>query len=196
MASEKDEKRLRRRRRRRRFLLVLAALFTVAAVAFSWDFFVRKNFDTVVPGRLYRSGQPSRSQLDRWIREYELKTILVIKPTLRDYGPELAAEHGIEIHHIPLSTRREPTEEEWQSIKALLTDEEKLPLLYHCHSGSDKTGLVTALYRVEVQGWPVWKALLEMDLHYHLPPQYPVLQCYVRERFAGAEASGDPDPGG
>ena len=73
-----------------------------------------------------------------------------------------------------------------------MTEEENLPLLLHCHSGADKTGTVMALYRVEVQGWPLWKALFEMDLHGHIPLQYPALQRYLKDRFkAGFDKKAD-----
>ncbi len=162
-------------------LLALALLLIVAW--FLWSYLVEKNFDTVVPGKIYRSGQPGPAQLESWIDRYGLKTILVLKPALRPYEQDIARRRGVTLHHIVVSTRRGMPEEQWQRIKAILTDEQNYPLLFHCHSGADKTGLVAALYRVEVQGWPLWKALLEMDLHGHVPFQYPALQRYLKSRF-------------
>lgn len=162
-------------------LLMLALVLLVGV--FLWNYLVEKNFDAVVPGKIYRSGQPGPDQLACWIDRYGLKTILVLKPTLRPYEQEIAAQHGVTLHHIVVSTREGLPEEKWHQIKAILTDEQNYPLLFHCHSGADKTGLVAALYRVEIQGWPLWKALLEMDLHGHLPFQYPALQRYLKSRF-------------
>ena len=82
-----------------------------------------------------------------------------------------------------MSSYHAPSEEQWQSIHALLTDEQNFPLLYHCQAGADKTGIITAMYRVEVQHWPLWKALVEMDLHYHIPFFRPSLQKYLRSRY-------------
>jgi protein tyrosine/serine phosphatase len=160
---------------------ILLALALAGLLA--WNYLVQKNFDIVVPGKIYRSGQPSPAQLTEWIRKYNLKTILVLKPTLRPYEKELAGKLGVNLHHIVVSTKQGLPENQWQQIKQILTEEENLPLLLHCHSGADKTGTVTALYRVEVQGWPLWKALLEMDLHGHIPLQYPALQRYLKDRF-------------
>jgi len=162
-------------------------LIGIAIFVMLWDFQIFKNFDTVVPGKIYRSGQPGEAQLERWINEYELKTILVIKPTLREYTVELAQQYGLNLVHRPLSTREGPSEEQWQEIKELLTDEENFPLLYHCHGGSDKAGIVTAMYRIEVQDWPLGKALLEMDMHYHIPFQYPGLQRYLKDRYGALD---------
>lgn len=173
-------------------LLVLALVLLIGG--FLWNYLVEKNFDTVVPGKIYRSGQPGPAQLASWISRYGLKTILVLKPTLRPYEQEIAARHGVRLHHIVVSTREGMPEEKWQQIKAILTDERNYPLLFHCHSGADKTGLVTALYRVEVQGWPLWKALLEMDLHGHVPFQYPALQRYLKSRFRAGFDNPESEP--
>jgi protein tyrosine/serine phosphatase len=162
---------------------LFGCLLVFLAVYLLWDFEIRGNFDTVVEGRLYRSGQPKESQLERWINKYHFRTIVVLKPTLRGHEVEIAERYGVKLHHIPLGTRQGPSEEQWQRILALLVDEQNFPLLYHCQSGADKTGIITAMYRVEVQHWPLWKALLEMDLHYHIPFIRPALQKYLRSRY-------------
>jgi protein tyrosine/serine phosphatase len=156
------------------------------------DFEVQKNFHTVLEGKLYRSGQPGKEQLEDWIRKYHLKTIIVLKPTLEPYEKEIAERRGVKLYHIVLSTRQGPSEDQRQKILTLLTDDKNLPLLYHCESGSDKTGLITAMYRVEVQHWQLWKALLEMDLRYHIPYSRPALQEYLKSKYGEHHQAGRP----
>jgi hypothetical protein len=44
------------------------------------------------------------------------------------------------------------------------------PLLIHCKAGSDRTGLVAALYRYAVAGEPAEQAVSELSLHFgHFP---------------------------
>jgi protein tyrosine/serine phosphatase len=162
---------------------LLGCLLAFLALYVLWDFEIQSNFDTVQEGRLYRSGQPGKSQLEHWIRKYHLKTIIVLKPTLRRSETEVAERYGVKVYHIPMSSYHGPSEEQWQRILSLLTNEKKFPVLYHCQRGADKTGMITAMYRVEVQHWPLWKALLEMDLHYHIPLFRPGLQKYLRSRY-------------
>jgi protein tyrosine/serine phosphatase len=162
---------------------LLGCLLALLAMYFVWDFEIQRNFGTVQEGRLYRSGQPREAQLERWIRKYHLRTIIVLKPTLRRREMEIAERYGVKVHHIPMSSYHAPSEEQRQRVLALLTNEKNLPLLYHCHRGADKTGTITAMYRVEVQHWPLWKAVLEMDLHYHVPFFRPALQKYLRSRY-------------
>jgi protein tyrosine/serine phosphatase len=162
---------------------LLGCLLAFLALYFLWDYEIQSNFGTIQEGKIYRSGQPREAQLERWIRKYHLRTIIVLKPTLEDPEIEMAQRYGVKVHHIPLGSHHGPSEAQWQRILALLTDEQNFPLLYHCHKGADKTGIITAMYRVEVQHWALWKALLEMDLHYHVPFSRPGLQKYLRSRY-------------
>jgi protein tyrosine/serine phosphatase len=162
---------------------VAGFLLPCLALYFLWDFEIQKNFHTVLGEKLYRSGQPREEQLEHWIKKYHLKTIISLKPGVDAYEKEIAKRNGVTFHHIAFSTQDIPSEDQLQKILALLTDEQNMPLLYHCQGGADKTGLVTAVYRVEVQHWPLWKALLEMDLRYHIPCNRPVLQKYLRSQY-------------
>jgi protein tyrosine/serine phosphatase len=165
--------------------LELFGCLLTCLVAYSvWDYRIQKNFDVVQEKKLYRSGQPSKKQLEQWIRKYSLRTIIVLKPTLRPYEKEIAERYGVKLHHIPLTTDHGPTEEQWQRILALLMDEQNHPLFYHCHGGADKTGVITAMYRVEIQKQSLRMSLLEMYLHYHIPFIHPALQKYLRSRYS------------
>jgi protein tyrosine/serine phosphatase len=168
---------------RRTFLLLIVGLIA----AFAWDYGIQKNFDTVVPGKIYRSGQPSEGQLEEWVQEYGLKSILALRHGIPRYERELAERYRVKLFHVPFSAVKGLEKGQWEEIRAILTDENNLPILVHCHGGGDRSGIVTALYRVEVQGWPLEKAIREMNRHYHFPPRYPVLQDQLREHFQEAE---------
>jgi protein tyrosine/serine phosphatase len=183
--------RAERMTRRTRWLLgaVVLVICTLAA-AITWDYGIQKNFDTVVPGKIYRSGQPREGQLEEWIQEYGLRSILSLRGRVPPYERELSERYGVKIYHVPFTATKGLGEGQWETIRPLLTDEEKLPILVHCHGGGDRSGIVTALYRVEIQGWPLDKALREMNLHYHFPPRYPALQKQLREYFQEASQRG------
>ena len=169
-----------------RWVLLLAICLLAAAV--TWDYGIQKNFDTVVPGKIYRSGQPRERQLEAWIQEYGLKSILSLRFGVPRYERELAKRYGVKLYHVPFSATKGVGKGQWKTIRPILTDEENLPILVHCHGGGDRSGIVTALYRMEIQGWPLEKALREMNRHYHFPLRYPVLQEQLREYFQEAPA--------
>ena len=52
----------------------------------------RGNFHEVVPGRVYRSGQPTAEQLRAWVHRYGLKTIV----NLRGTAAPMAREEGLD----------------------------------------------------------------------------------------------------
>ena len=99
------------------------------------------------------------------------------------YEKELADRYGLKLYQISFSAKTGLQEKRWEAIRAILTDENNLPILIHCRGGGDRSGIVTALYRIEVQGWPLEKALHEMNRHYHVSLRYPALQKQLRERF-------------
>jgi len=43
-----------------------------------------------------------------------------------------------------------------------VTDEKRQPVFVHCQHGADRTGMMTAIYRVVVEGWSKEDAVAEM----------------------------------
>ncbi len=169
--------------RARWLLWTFVVLIGLLAAGIGWDYGIQKNFGTVVPGKMYRSGQPSEAQLDKWIQEYGFKSILSLRFGVPPYENELAERNGIKVYHVPFSATKGLGEGQWEDIRPILTDEDNLPILVHCHGGGDRSGIVTALYRIEVQGWSLEKALREMNRYYHVSLRYPALHKQLRERF-------------
>jgi len=56
--------------------------------------------------------------------------------------------------HIPMSSSKVPTEEEWKNMKELM----KGKVYIHCKWGADRTGAVIARYLVEEKGYSVREA--------------------------------------
>lgn len=165
-------------------------LIALLAAGIGVDYSIQKNFGTVVPGKMYRSGQPREAQLDKWIQKYGFKSILSIRSGVPPYEKELAERYGIKIYHVPLTAKKGLGEGQWEAIRPILTDESNLPILVHCHGGGDRSGIVTVLYRVEVQGWSLGKALREMNRYYHISLRYPALHKQLRERFQESPEEG------
>ena len=55
-----------------------------------------------------------------------------------------------------------PEEEDVVRFLKIVTDKEKTPVFVHCQHGADRTGLMCAIYRVAVCGWPKEAAADEM----------------------------------
>jgi protein tyrosine phosphatase (PTP) superfamily phosphohydrolase (DUF442 family) len=161
---------------RRHPAIVAVLLFVVLLMVFCWIFrrpWFLGNLGEVDAGRVIRSAQPT-TQLPTLIRDYRLRSILNLRGgTLSDrwYDAEVKASHasGVLFYDLPLSATRRPTRREL----LILIDTLKscpYPLLIHCKSGADRTGLASALYRMIHRGEPPAQAERAFSLEFgHIP---------------------------
>jgi protein tyrosine phosphatase (PTP) superfamily phosphohydrolase (DUF442 family) len=110
-------------------------------------FMAAGNFREVIPGRIYRSGQPSLQQLPAWIRHYGLKTIV----NLRGPNAPLAAEEkavaatlGVDVVYVQLSAYRVMTAAQLVRLIDVL-ESAREPVLLHCRQGVDRAGTAGAI---------------------------------------------------
>jgi protein tyrosine phosphatase (PTP) superfamily phosphohydrolase (DUF442 family) len=131
------------------------------------------NFGVVDPGRVYRSRRPG-GDLNEWVRAYRLATILNLSGGTQDdswYASEVrvARERDVDFYDIPLSATRRPTRRELMILTDLL-ERCRYPLLIHCKSGSDRTGMTSALYLLLKRGETPEQAVRAFSLGYgHVP---------------------------
>jgi protein tyrosine/serine phosphatase len=128
----------------------------------------------LTPGKAYRSAQLNKTALKECIREFGIKTILNLRESVKQadwYQDEkaVAAEQGVKHLDFNLSEYDEVSVEDLDKIAALLRDAPK-PVLIHCASGADRTGLVSALYRYKLEGLAPEKSFSELSMWYgHVP---------------------------
>jgi len=108
------------------------------------------NFHTTIPGELYRSAQPSPSQLAFYKDTYGIKTIVNLRGENSGrvwYDKEVAASSRLGIRHLDfrMSARQELSQGEATALLSILKQAEK-PILIHCEGGADRSGLAAALY--------------------------------------------------
>lgn len=102
-----------------------------------------------LPGGLYRSSQPSPSQIRRYHRRFGLRTIVNLRGVhdLGAYALEARTcrELGIALVDHPLKSRDVPSRELIHATRELIESIE-YPALVHCKSGADRVGLFSVLY--------------------------------------------------
>ena len=87
---------------------------------------------------------------------------------------------GMSYHRIPMSTRRAPTSEQLALFFKLVNDPAAQPVYVHCKGGRHRTGVMTAAYRMSVDGWTAEQAFGEMK-KYDFGPDFlhPEFKSYV-----------------
>ncbi|MEI4473751.1 dual specificity protein phosphatase family protein [Frigidibacter sp. MR17.24] len=128
------------------------------------------NIHAVVQGEVYRSAQPDGETLERLVRLYGIRSVVNLRGAESHadwYRDEIATAARLGLEHVDyrMKADRDVPPEEAQRIIALLRDLPK-PLLIHCKSGSDRTGLVSALYLAGVTGADEDSAEDQLSIYY------------------------------
>jgi tyrosine-protein phosphatase SIW14 len=123
----------------------------------------------VSPG-IWRGPQPSDFSEFQALAERGIRTVLDLE---NEPGEALVEEGfcdeaGIEFVSLPLSAWRRPRPEMIRQVIAYLNNPVHRPVFVHCRFGEDRTGLVIALYRTQIEGWPkrkAWREMLDHGFH-------------------------------
>jgi protein tyrosine/serine phosphatase len=114
------------------------------------------NFHEVIAGEYYRSAQLSPEHLESRIQQYGIKSIINLRggePGVQSYDQEVAVSDklGVAYTSFPISAHHQLTDERVQELLAVMKSAPK-PLLVHCLSGADRTGLASVIYLQQVAG--------------------------------------------
>ena len=150
------------------------------------------NFHAVVPGELYRSAQPTAALIAEYRKGYDIKTIINLRGDNTGsgwYDSEVAEARRLGIAHVDfrMSARREMTTAQFGQLMDVFHKAEK-PILVHCNSGADRSGLVSALYVAAIAKLGEEAAEGQISFRYgHIP--LPVSSAYAMDRsFEAFEA--------
>jgi protein tyrosine/serine phosphatase len=163
------------------FGLGIAALVSVVPIVhYRWEYTHAKRLREVAPGKLYRSGSMTADGFADALARYHFHTIINLQDEWPD--PELSQSYfgwktihekemcerlGVRYIYLPPDTisRRKVPEERPAAIDRfldILAEPGNYPILIHCRAGLHRTGVMTAVYRMEVDGWTPAQALREL----------------------------------
>jgi hypothetical protein len=165
-----------------RWILAIAAVLLALGppvALYRYEYVQAKRFREVTPGRFYRSGQMTVPGFREIIERFKIKTVINLQheepdPLLADRWlgggklpeSELCQELGVRYvlltpDILPPGNRLDSIPPVVDDFLKLLDDESNYPILLHCKAGLHRTGRLTAIYRMEYQGWTPGEALRE-----------------------------------
>jgi protein tyrosine/serine phosphatase len=177
--------------RRTLSVLVCCLMFSLGGLAlYLWRIQASGNFAIVVAGEVYRSNQITAERLAKYRDDYGIRTVLNLRgssPGSPWYDEEVKASSalGVRLIDFGLSAQRELTDQQVENLTAILRDAPK-PLLIHCRSGADRTGLASLIYQTEIAGMDEDSAERQLSLrfgHFSIPllsQAWPMDQTWER----------------
>lgn len=172
---------------RRKAILVLSLMFALAVwsfVFFRATYNHAKRLRVVVPGKFYRAGQLTADGFADAVQRFGIRTIVNVQDDVPDpliwhnYVDRRAVRETevckqLGVRYVWLAPDLVPPQQAQRGHRPIVIEEfVKLcddpsiyPVLLHCKAGLHRTGLLTAIYRMEFQGWSKLRAFREMRSH-------------------------------
>lgn len=121
----------------------------------------------IAPG-VFRSNQPSPKRFSR-LAARGFRTILNMRGVHQQpyyfYERKACERHGMALIDLQLYARHPSDRDELLKLFEVFRTAER-PLLMHCKSGADRTGLAAALYLIGIEGRSVDEARKQLSLRY------------------------------
>jgi hypothetical protein len=139
------------------YIVGCAALLTAAKIPLqtSTEQAAPRNYGVIWEHKLTRSGLPDENSW-LWLRSQGVKSVVTFIPDSKvDYG-----KYGFSVLRIPMHSEP-PTEQQAEQFLRFVQDPKNQPVHIHCVAGQSRTGLMAALTRYAIDGWPLDRALEE-----------------------------------
>jgi len=107
---------------------------------------------------LYRGAQPEDEGFAE-LKAIGVKTVVNLRTFHSDRDE--CEDAGLKYFHITVQAWEEEDDEVAEFLK-VVQDPENQPVFVHCLHGADRTGVMSAVYRIVVQGWSKDEAIREM----------------------------------
>lgn len=131
----------------------------------------------------YRGAQPKDDEYNQ-LAAIGVKTIIDLRDDPKDYARRLAEQAGLKYINFPLSDKEYPPSDTAPKFLTLVNDEVNRPVYVHCAGGRHRTGAMTAVFRMTVQGWDADRAYEEMkDYDFYKRFGHKAMKRFVFDYF-------------
>ena len=137
---------------------------------------------------IFRGAQP-KPEGYATLKAMGVRTVINLRA--RHEEREAVEAAGMRSVEIPMSVMKNIDPAAVRKALSVMTDPANQPVFVHCQHGKDRTGVVAAVYRMEVDGWSEADAEAEMEA-FGFHDVWFQLKKFVRRYPGGPEG----DPGG
>src|ERR1051325_9498502 len=110
-----------------------------------------KNFGCINEN-FFRGAQPKDSDY-KDLATMGVKTIIDLRDDAERNEQRFVEDAGMKYVNIPMKDDARPADQKVQEFLKIVNAPANLPIYVHCKGGRHRTGLVTAVYRMEKDGW-------------------------------------------
>ena len=142
-----------------------------------------------VDNYFYRGAQPSDKDI-KCLADMGIKTVInlrLLNPIKDAKQKKIAAKFGIEYINMPLNPFISPSKEQLDHYFRVLDDPNRLPVFVHCWHGEDRTGVMSALYRIKYYNWSFDDAFAEMKADGYHSMLFPQPVRFLRNYAASGD---------
>jgi protein tyrosine/serine phosphatase len=129
----------------------------------------------------YRGAQP-RGRDFASLAALGVRTVIDLTKDGDQAEPGLVQAAGMRFFRIPMTTRQPPSPATIEYFLQLVDDPANQPVYVHCQGGRHRTGVMTAVYRMTVDGWTAARAFAEMkQFRFGADYLHPEFKRFVHE---------------
>ena len=109
----------------------------------------------------YRGEQPEgRDYAD--LAAIGIKTVIDLQADGDSNEQRIVEANGMKFYRFPMTTHVPPTSQQITKFLEIVNDPAQQPVYVHCKGGKHRTGVMTAVYRMEQDSWNAERAFSEM----------------------------------
>jgi tyrosine-protein phosphatase SIW14 len=141
-----------------------------------------------VNDHFYRGAQPEGRNYDQ-LAALGVKTIVDLREDAKGDARSDAERAGLRYINLPMRKKSYPQPDAAARFLRIVNDEANWPVYVHCAGGRHRTGVMTAVYRMSVDGWDIEKAYHEMKQYdFYTGWGHGCYKDYVYDYYRGLQA--------
>jgi protein tyrosine/serine phosphatase len=135
----------------------------------------------IVDDDIWRSAQPSIESI-AVMKRHGLKTIINLRGSEENqlWESRICDSLGIQYFHISMDGRDVPDTAHLNNILRIIENQQNQPVMYHCLGGKDRTGIVTAIYRLKNSDISFEEVHKEMLMYGYNEEEFPHLTEFAK----------------